>query len=820
MQGVGFTTNSLIKGRWTVIRKIGQGAFGEIYSGKNIINNELVAIKVEKIDTKKQVLKLEVAVLKKLQACPYVCRFITCGRHNDYNYMVMELLGDNLSELRRRQVDGKFSMTTTLKLGIQMIQSLEAVHDLGYLHRDVKPARESTGFRGTARYASINSHLSKDLGRRDDLWSIFYVLIEFAEGQLPWRKLKEKDQIGDMKVRYNTPDLVKDLPTQFTAFMKHLKSLGYDDRPNYALLQSLLSECYHSLGGNDATLFDWEVANNNTLNNNISSNDISSQIPKVTLPSPSTVEVEASRSRENDSQKVNSKPNKDSPMGNGLDSPAPQLQRRDTASASVIAASSEADNKEAKDMGMVTTTGIAGDIDITKSYNSTSVVTDMLDFQSIIPKTPMSLDHSRLVQVGLASRGAFVARRSFASGHNNNGGYQQQQSRFTWSQWRIAAAGGALAFGALALYNQQQVSHMASADDNNASKSQQTWREKIINNYHNRIREYSTPEKIFQTFASIHRNGEDFMTLDDFVRAILPHQFKSASELGTKGKKSFTLKEVPLSFRIADVDGDGLISFSEFMFFSTLLSIPDKSIRIAFQIMDVNHDNAIDVQEFSKIFRILRNQSALSKTSTASDKNILSKGWIDYLFGKNGNGKLSVEAFQSLLDQVRRDLLLLEFNMYDPKSTGFISQRDFGLLIASYSQTGRLDHYISAIETLPSTVSAKSKGISFDQFVSFNKLLSKLDDIAVSIDLYKGINQPFTKNEFKYVSKIIASFEPTPEIVDTIYTIFDVDKNGDLEKNEFVTLLGRRKYRGLDAPRDTGFVAKCKRVWSVIIGEL
>lgn len=219
--------SSLIKQRWKVIKKIGAGAFGEIYSGKNIITNELVAIKVERVDSKKQVLKLEVAVLKKLQACPYVCRFITCGRFNEYNYMIMELLGENISELRRRQPDGKFSLGSSLKLGMQMLKALEVVHDLGYIHRDVKPSnfamglggvkrhvsflidfglarryvlssgevrppRDSTGFRGTARYASINSHLSKDLGRRDDIWSIFYMLIEFVQGQLPWRKLKDK----------------------------------------------------------------------------------------------------------------------------------------------------------------------------------------------------------------------------------------------------------------------------------------------------------------------------------------------------------------------------------------------------------------------------------------------------------------------------------------------------------------------------------------------------------------------------------------------------------------------------------------------------
>ncbi|KAM9983102.1 hypothetical protein ACTFIZ_005708 [Dictyostelium cf. discoideum] len=398
MQNVGFAAGSLIKGRWTVVKKIGQGAFGEIFSGKNIINNEQIAIKVEKVDTKKQVLRLEVAVLKKLQLCPYVCRFITCGRHNDYNYMVMELLGENLSELRRKQLDGKFSLGSTLKLGVQMIQSLQAVHDLGYLHRDVKPsnfaiglnpskrnitylidfglarrfvlasgevrpARESTGFRGTARYASINSHLSKDLGRRDDLWSIFYVLIEFAEGQLPWRKLKDKDQIGEMKQKYNTPDLVKDLPPQFSQFMKHLKSLNYEDRPNYVFLQTLLNDCYTSLGLSESTPFDWEIQANSGASSssnatqqqqqqqqqqrNLNQSGLNNSSARL-MASPSTIDVEASgkSTQLNNSNNNNNNNNNNKGLGAENDSsPQPQIIRRNSESNSQIANSSESDNK-------------------------------------------------------------------------------------------------------------------------------------------------------------------------------------------------------------------------------------------------------------------------------------------------------------------------------------------------------------------------------------------------------------------------------------------------------------------------------------------
>lgn len=36
------------------------------------------------------------------------------------------------------------------------------------------------------------------MSRKDDLWSVFYMLVEFAQGSLPWRKLKDKVNYVDM----------------------------------------------------------------------------------------------------------------------------------------------------------------------------------------------------------------------------------------------------------------------------------------------------------------------------------------------------------------------------------------------------------------------------------------------------------------------------------------------------------------------------------------------------------------------------------------------------------------------------------------------
>lgn len=69
----------------------------------------------------------------------HVCHFVACGRNDRFNYVVMALVGQNLAELRRSQARGAFSIGTMLRLGIQIINGIEAIHDCGFLHRDVKP---------------------------------------------------------------------------------------------------------------------------------------------------------------------------------------------------------------------------------------------------------------------------------------------------------------------------------------------------------------------------------------------------------------------------------------------------------------------------------------------------------------------------------------------------------------------------------------------------------------------------------------------------------------------------------------------------------
>ena len=130
----------VLKGKWRIVRQIGMGAFGEIYIGRNLATNEKVAVKVEVVDEKRQALRAEVTIMRKLQGCPCVPRFVSCGRQDSINFLVMQLLGENLSDLRKRQPGGTFSLSTVCRLAVEIIQALQSIHSLGILHRDVKPS--------------------------------------------------------------------------------------------------------------------------------------------------------------------------------------------------------------------------------------------------------------------------------------------------------------------------------------------------------------------------------------------------------------------------------------------------------------------------------------------------------------------------------------------------------------------------------------------------------------------------------------------------------------------------------------------------------
>ncbi len=215
-----FTLGSVLKDRWMIETLIAEGGFGQIYRAVDIQDGyRPVAIKAEALDATLPLLRMELSVMKhmndlnRIHFSPHFLRFLGCGSNPHGNFVVMDLCGKSLMELKKGTTEDRLTPGTSLRMACQFVSSLEYLHEAGWLHRDVKPCnfcmgrehstrktvflidfglcrnyldqhgehrppRFRCGFRGTLRYASVNVHRAKDMGRFDDLWSIFYILLE------------------------------------------------------------------------------------------------------------------------------------------------------------------------------------------------------------------------------------------------------------------------------------------------------------------------------------------------------------------------------------------------------------------------------------------------------------------------------------------------------------------------------------------------------------------------------------------------------------------------------------------------------------------
>jgi serine/threonine protein kinase len=269
----------LINDRYKLQKRIGSGAFGLIFSARNVNTDEIVAIKLEptaQVDT----LTHEAAVLMKLSGIPGIPNLRYYGVPDHNRYMAIDLLGKSLqtvsSDYKKSVPIGIVQMYAK-----QMVRIIWAVHERGFVHRDIKPPNfmigikknesnedelkiqaqdelylidfgmsrtyiddktnahrcnkmRTTGIIGTPRYVSINVHDGCEPSRRDDLISMMYVLIYLVKGRLPWKAAASPELVAQMKKTILPEDLFFEMPPSYLDIFKYLCTMSYDEAPNYS----------------------------------------------------------------------------------------------------------------------------------------------------------------------------------------------------------------------------------------------------------------------------------------------------------------------------------------------------------------------------------------------------------------------------------------------------------------------------------------------------------------------------------------------------------------------------------------------------------
>jgi serine/threonine protein kinase len=286
---------NLVNSRFQIVKKLGSGSFGTVYKGLDRLTNTFVAIKLDDEEHSRH--ENEIQVYRKLQKAIGFPKVYWDGLFGDRNVIVMDQLGPSLDDLFEF-CGKKFSLKTTIMIALNILNRIETLHNVGIIHRDIKPDNFLIGlqsaknkifmvdfglsksyminnehipyktgksFTGSFRYSSIRNHRGIEQSRRDDLESIGYMLIFFLKGELPWQglkgstKSKRSKQIFSVKKNTSLIDLCTDIPNEFFEYMKYCRLLRFNQKPDYNYLKLLFSKLFKERKYELDYIFDWNI---------------------------------------------------------------------------------------------------------------------------------------------------------------------------------------------------------------------------------------------------------------------------------------------------------------------------------------------------------------------------------------------------------------------------------------------------------------------------------------------------------------------------------------------------------------------------------
>ncbi|RMZ76594.1 hypothetical protein DV737_g4737, partial [Chaetothyriales sp. CBS 132003] len=292
------SSSNVVGVHYRVGKKIGEGSFGVIFEGTNLLNNQQVAIKFEPRKSDAPQLRDEYRTYKILVGCPGIPNVYYFGQEGLHNILVIDLLGPSLEDLFDH-CNRRFSIKTVVMVAKQM-----TIHEKNLIYRDIKPDnfligrpnskaanvihvvdfgmakqyrdpktkqhipyRERKSLSGTARYMSINTHLGREQSRRDDLEALGHVFMYFLRGGLPWQGLKaatnkqKYEKIGEKKQTTAIKDLCEGFPEEFNKYLSYVRNLGFEDTPDYDFLRDLFTQALKNTGEVEDGEYDWMKLN-------------------------------------------------------------------------------------------------------------------------------------------------------------------------------------------------------------------------------------------------------------------------------------------------------------------------------------------------------------------------------------------------------------------------------------------------------------------------------------------------------------------------------------------------------------------------------
>jgi Ca2+-binding EF-hand superfamily protein len=352
-------------------------------------------------------------------------------------------------------------------------------------------------------------------------------------------------------------------------------------------------------------------------------------------------------------------------------------------------------------------------------------------------------------------------------------------------------------------------------------KSHVSFHDRSVMAYEDRIRAYSTPDKIFRYFATLRiKEGNDkgiYMTPNDFIRSITPGTmqpqeygldlFRTVS-METVNKEGLGLVDDPNSV-FNRLGHSGLISFSDYLFLLTILATPMKHFEMAFKMFDLNGDGEVEYDEFETVQAVLLNATAVGTRHRdhVINGNVASSvdgALAEHFFGPNKDRKLTIDKFQEFHQRLNTEIMAMEFNRYNPVG-GAISERDFAHMIVSHASLSKQKKKQMVQRAKKEYGSQPNPGISFNDVLMFDMLMGCLSDVDTALGMYYSAGTSITPAELKQACRAAIGSDISEHLIDVLFTLFDTNDDGELSRKEFVYVLMSRNSHGLQKSRELGF---------------
>lgn len=261
----GMEIPEMIAGRWKMGDLLGQGGFGDVYEATDIHTGEPVAAKLEDDDF--FFLSNEIETYEALRAnspnAPGFCKLLFHGKEGEFNVIVMSCLGPSLKDKLQETWGDRFSASTVVMIGLQLITRIQQLHKLGFSHEDMLiPNNMLLGKEDpTTIYlvdfgasTKISTNTTGPGSRRYDLLCLGCLLIRMLFGSTP----KKWDGTGERQhaILDEVRKLCGDVP-ELIAYFEYAYEAGFIEDSDFDDLRQILASGLSSRGSPATMVFDW-----------------------------------------------------------------------------------------------------------------------------------------------------------------------------------------------------------------------------------------------------------------------------------------------------------------------------------------------------------------------------------------------------------------------------------------------------------------------------------------------------------------------------------------------------------------------------------